>query len=143
MHSLFNAKSNAVDADVFKEVPSDLIRLLSQIGFIALSRGLTPRAEDIFNAVTTVRPNSEEAFCAKAFFLIYSAQWKKAKDFLLPYIKEHPESDLPKAMLCVLFKLTKLHDEATDLANTIIKRNLSVDAVNIAKGILADIKSAP
>jgi hypothetical protein len=124
----------------YPEVCTDLVRLLIEVGYVAVGRGMQSHAEDIFHGLIAARPESELpiiglAVCKMNFGDFASASKLLAEDALAI----NPSSSIARCFLGVVSHYCGARDEALAIMQEVLETNSDIDAVNIAKSVLAEI----
>jgi hypothetical protein len=132
-----------VDADlVYPEICTDLVRLLFEIGYVAVGRGLQSYAEDIFDALITVRPKSELPVVGLAVCKMNFGDFALASKLLIEKaLVINPSSDIAKSFLGVVSHYCGAINEATVIMNEVARNGKDEGAVSMAKAVLSEINS--
>ncbi|MDR2735552.1 MAG: HrpB1 family type III secretion system apparatus protein [Puniceicoccales bacterium] len=137
--------SRTVSADAaddkleYPDIPTDIIRMLMDIGYVAAGCGLKSHAESIFDALIAARPSSELPLIGLAVVKITFGRISEASKILTETVtKINPDSQLAKAFFGLLLKQIGSNHESEIVLNEVIKNNSDEDAVTLAKSILSD-----
>lgn len=99
------------------------IRLLTQVGFLAASRGDVPRALRIFNALALLRPDQAFSFVGMACALMNAARAADAVQRLQAIcLPPGPESDMLRAFQGLALQLDGRAGESTYVLRQIVSR---------------------
>ncbi|MDR3143716.1 MAG: hypothetical protein LBT57_02635 [Puniceicoccales bacterium] len=124
-------------ASPFRDIPSDLLQVLTEIAHIAAGCGWQQRAEAIFDGIIAVRPESESPWIAYALAKISMGQLAEAFEMLTKRaLVINPKSDLAKAFLGLILSRIGSRGLAEYFLNQVIDKNEIAEAVQIAKEIL-------
>jgi hypothetical protein len=132
-----------VDADLmYPEICTDLVKLLFEIGYVAVGRGLQSYAEGIFNALIAARPKSElpvvgMAVCKMSFgdfALAYKVLVEKA-------LVINPESDIAKSFLGMVSHCCGATKETVAIVSEVADDVKDAGAVGMAKAVLSEINA--
>ena len=121
-----------------KDKEVKLMKLLSEIGFLALETGLSKNAKAIFDGLKAVRPESELPIIGLASIAIVTGKAQDAINMLeKEALKIKPDSDLAKAYLGMSYKLDGHGSKAEELLKEVMKTGKDESALSIAKEMLA------
>ncbi len=119
---------------VSQAVDGALLRLLAEIGFVATACGLWSHAEEVFNGVRAVRPNSEFPVISQALARMTVGDDRRAIELLKESaLKINPDNSLAKSFLSLALKRSGQVNEAEDLIESIIHEHQDERSVEIAK----------
>jgi len=134
------AKAQPQIAD-FSNISSDLLKLLAEIGFLGISKGLTNQPKDIFSGIIAVRPDDPNAFLGKAIADTLAGNVSEGSEALNAILKNDPKNDIAKSFLALAFFMKKDYTEVKKLAKCIIEANADANAVAMANGLLEQMKN--
>jgi hypothetical protein len=134
--------SNASGNLIHPEICTDLVKTLLEIGYVAIGRGLQSHAEDIFQGLSTARPESELpivglAVCKMNFGDFASASKLLVEDALVI----NPSSSIAKCFLGVVSHYCGAKSEALIIMNEVLENSNDNSAINIAKSVIEEINS--
>ena len=121
-----------------KDKEVKLLKLLSEIGFLALETGLTKNSQAIFDGIKAIRAESELPIIGLASVAIVQGKTQEAINLLeKEALKIKPDSDLAKAYLGMSYKLDGHNSKAEKLLKEVLKTGKDESALSIAKEMLA------
>ncbi|MDR1458176.1 MAG: HrpB1 family type III secretion system apparatus protein, partial [Puniceicoccales bacterium] len=121
----------------YSDIPTDIIRILMDIGYVATGCGLKSNAECIFDALISARPSSELPLIGLAVVKMSFGQVSEASKILTESVaKINPDSQLAKAFFGLLLKQIGSRQESEKVLNEVLDNNSDEDAVNLARSIL-------
>lgn len=122
-----------------KAVPTELIQLLLDIGYVATSLGKLRQAEEIFEGLIAARPESELPLVGYAFSKMTFGAYTEASKLLMERaMKLNPNSGFVQVFYGFLLHLTKRYAESKILLERVISEQQDPDMVNLAKEILKE-----
>ena len=114
-------------------IESDEVRMLVDLGFLAVTRGLEKHAQSIFDGVRAVRPDEDAAYIGQALLHIQQNNLSGAVKLL----RSRPPSDGIRLFLgMALLRLGDIAD-AEDVLQDIVKTAREPAMVEMAKVLLA------
>ena len=120
-------------------IESDEVRMLVDLGFVAVTRGLDKQAQAIFEGVRAVRPNEDAAYIGQALLLIQQNNLSGAVKIL----RSRPPSDGIRLFLGMsLLRLGDISD-AMDVLQDVVKTAREPAMVEMAKVLLASAGEGP
>lgn len=123
--------------DSFERIPSDLLQILTEIGYMAAGCGRPVLAESIFTGIIAVRPKSEFPWISYAIAKISMGQLSEAFEMLTKRaLVLNPRNDLAKAFLGLILSRVGSHRISEHFLNQVIDENQTPEAVQLAKEIL-------
>lgn len=123
------------------EISSDYVKLLNEIGYVAIGRGLKNDAETIFDSLSTIRPNSELPLIGLAVCALNFGKFNEALDILSKRAaKINPDSDLVKVFFALVLMYSKRTKQCKEIVSEVIKNNKDEIAVGLAKTIESELK---
>lgn len=121
-------------------IQSEYVKLLNEIGYVAIGKGMKKEAESIFDALIKIRPNSELPLIGLAVCKINFGNFKEALDLLaIKANKINPDSDLVKAFTALVLMFTKQKKECKNILENILDNNKDATAVALAKSIKEEL----
>jgi tetratricopeptide (TPR) repeat protein len=121
----------------FDCIPSDLLQILTEIGYMAAGCGWSRQAEAIFTGVITVRPESEFPWISYAIAKISMGQLSEAFEILTKRaLILNPRNDLAKAFLGLILRRVGSYKISEHFLNQVVDENQTPEAVQLAKEIL-------
>jgi hypothetical protein len=134
-YSVAGGKKPATDR--FECIPSDLLQILAEAGYLAAGCGWQQRVETIFAGIIAVRPESEFPWIGYAIAKISMGQLSEAFEILTKRaLVINPGSDLAKAFLGLILGRVGSHKISEHLLDQIVDANQTPEAVQLAKEIL-------
>lgn len=106
-------------SDLSDEFTSDDVRLLADIGFLALARGSKRTARQLFNSLLILRPGSEASLVAEASFQLAIGEAQNAVEIL----RKAEPSDRITALLAVSLMSARQGEEAMKLLEKTVAGN--------------------
>ena len=129
--------NNALDFGI----SSEYVQLLNEIGYVAIGRGLKKDAETVFDALSSIRPNSELPLIGLAVCALNFGKFKEALEILSEKAaKVNPDSDLVKAFFALVLMYSKQIKQCKEIVSEVIKNNKDEAAVSLAKTIQSELK---
>jgi hypothetical protein len=109
-----------IEADI--AVPSELMQLLMELGYVAVGRGFQTRAQDIFDGIIAARPNSELPLIGAAVCRINFGDFVGGAKILAEQaLKINPDSGAAKCFLAMAIKEIGGKREADELVGQVIE----------------------
>lgn len=107
-------------------VPSELVKILMDIGYVATGRGFQSQAADIFSGVIAARPNSELPLIGLAVSKINFGNFLEASKILSERaLIINPNSGLAKCFLSMAIRALGGKSEADELLNEVVQSEAS------------------
>ncbi len=132
--------SDATNSLKFPEIDTAMVQTLMEIGYVAIGRGQQSAAEDIFNGISSARPESELPIIGLAVtkmnFGDFTAAFKLLGENALSI---NPESDLAKCFLGVVSFYCGAQKESLAIMSDILANSSDEVAIKIAKSTLEEI----
>lgn len=121
-------------------VDGAMLRMLSEIGFLATKCGLWPHAEVIFMGVEAVRPASEFPFMSHAIARMTVGDDATAINLLQnKALKINPQNSMARSFLGMALKRSGKTEEAHQHFDTVIAANDDAKATEMARmGLLEE-----
>jgi hypothetical protein len=126
-----------VDEEKDLPVPSELMQLLMELGYVAIGRGLQRQAAAIFNGVTAARPRSELPLVGLAVNGINFGNFLDASKILIEALKINRNSGIAKCFLAIAVKALGGTSHANDLAREVVEECDDPAAKALAESFLA------
>jgi hypothetical protein len=121
----------------FECIPSDLLQILMEAGYMAAGCGWQRHAESIFAGVIAVRPRSEFPWIGFAIARIVMGQLSDAFEILTKQaLMLNPQNDLAKTFLGLILSRTGSHTLSERLLGQVINESQTSEAVQLAREIL-------
>jgi hypothetical protein len=111
---------------------SDELRMLVDIGFIALSRGADRHAEAIFAGVQAVRPGEEAGHLGAALVHLYRGEVDPA----VAILRKLPPSDAAQTFLGLALSRRGEGDEASRVLNGVVATAPDTAFASLARDLL-------
>lgn len=123
----------------YADVPSELLQLLMQLGYVACGQGHPKSAATIFEGVAAVRPNTELPLIGLAVALLNQGKLKASCDLLIHCAgRMNPDNQLVKAIAGMIFRITGAQKESDIILDEVIESNSDPEAVALAKELKND-----
>jgi thioredoxin-like negative regulator of GroEL len=124
---------------IFDQIPSELLHLLAETGFVATMCGLWAHESDIFNGIRAVRPNNENPIVSQALARMMVGDFSNAATLLQDTaLQMNPENAMAQSFLAMALKRSGRNNEAQQLIESIVKEDRDPHAVQLAQAILTD-----
>ena len=111
---------------------SDDVRTLSDLGFLALSRGLRPQARTIFEGVKAARPTQEAGFIGAALVCLADGQIEEAVKIL----RGLPPTDSARVFLGIALARHGDQRAAREIFQEILEASPDTPYANLARATL-------
>ncbi|MDR1413467.1 MAG: hypothetical protein LBI56_00815 [Puniceicoccales bacterium] len=119
-------------------VSSELVQMLTEVGYVAIGRGFQTQAENIFSGVIAARPNSEIPLIGLAVCKINFGDFLTASKILAEQaLKINPTSGIGKCFLAIAIKTLGGGKESSELISDVIENCTDPAAVTLAKSIVS------
>ncbi|MDR1435045.1 MAG: hypothetical protein LBI77_01400 [Puniceicoccales bacterium] len=120
-----------------KEIPTEMIRLLVNIGYASVGSGRKQNAENIFEGVIAARPKDELPLVAYAFMRMVFGEYVEASHLLIGRaLKLNPMSEMAQTFYGLLLYQVGRKSESNFILNNIMNRGKDKDAVALAESII-------
>ena len=110
-------------SDSLKEIPTEMVKILMETGYMALRWGMILKAKTIFEGVQAVRPQSEIPLIGLALFHMHNGKMEEAirllKKEALPL---NPESEMTRTFLGFLLKKAGFSGESEQVLSEVLKK---------------------
>ena len=126
-----------------QKIPTQLLQLLAEIGFLGANNGFAQAASAIFEAIVKARPDSLDAQIAQGCGLIFSNQIAKGVKVLFQVLNKDPQNEMAKSFLAVALKMANLDKYSIETATSVIKCGRNPVTKQLAQTILDSYKTAP
>lgn len=118
----------------FSGIPSEMVQLLMQLGYVACGQGKPSAARIIFKGVAAVRPNSELPLIGLAIATLHQGKLDEAMDILLKNAARiNPKNQITKALLGMLLRMAQRFNQSNVLLQEVIEDGNDSEAVALAK----------
>jgi hypothetical protein len=125
--------SNEIPAE-FAEVPSEVLQLLMQVGYVACGHGAPSLAKVIFEGIAAVRPNSELPLIGLAFAYIHMGKLVAACDILVNQATPiNPDNQIIKAVAAMIFRISGEFKASDMLLDEVIADGTDFQALELAR----------
>ncbi|MDR1590923.1 MAG: hypothetical protein LBR92_02925 [Puniceicoccales bacterium] len=119
------------------EVPTEMIRLLLDIGYVSTGSGRRQDAENIFESVIAARPKQELAFIAYSFMRMVFGEYVEASHLLIEKaLKINPKSEMAQAFYGLLLYQVGRKGESSVILTNIVDSGEDKDAYQLAESII-------
>jgi predicted Zn-dependent protease len=135
MLSLFHRDTN------FKQeaIPSELLRLLIDVGYVATGNGKKDDAEVIFESVVAARPNDEQPYILYSFMRMVFGEYAEAAKLLVEKaLKINPGSDMARTFYGMLLYQVGRRGESNFIFNQLKENGKDEDALLLVERILQE-----
>jgi Tfp pilus assembly protein PilF len=123
------------------EVPTEMIRLLIDIGYVSTGCGRKRDAENIFESVIAARPKQELPFVAYAFMRMAFGEYVEASHLLIERaLKINPNSEMAQALYGLLLYQVGRKGESNMILSGIMNSGEDKDAYQLAESIVKERK---
>ncbi|MDR2812484.1 MAG: hypothetical protein LBB05_01680 [Puniceicoccales bacterium] len=123
------------------EVPTEMIRLLLDIGYVSTGSGRKQDAENIFESIIAARPNQELSFVAYSFMRIVFGEYVEASHLLIEKaLKINPKSEMAQAFYGLLLYQVGRKGESDMILGNIMNTGEDRDAYQLAESIIREGK---
>jgi tetratricopeptide (TPR) repeat protein len=119
-----------------QQIPSELLQLLAEIGYVGVNNGFFKESQAIFDAVVKARPDSLDALLAQGIGHIFSGQIANGSKILFKVLEKNPENELAKSFLAIAFKMTHVDSHAVAAAESVVKYGENPSAKQLAQALL-------
>lgn len=121
------------------EISTDLVKLLMEIGYVAVGSGLSAEAAAIFAGVEAARPESELPAIGLAVSQMNSGRADEAVRTLRDKaLVRKPDSQIAKSFLGLALKLAGFQADSRALLSEVVQANAHAEAVAMAQSLLAE-----
>jgi Tfp pilus assembly protein PilF len=121
------------------EVPTEMIRLLIDIGYVSTGSGRKQDAENIFESVIAARPQQELPFIAYAFMRMVFGEYVEASNLLIERaLKINPDSEMAQAFYGLLLYQVGRKGESNTILGNIMNEGKDNDAYQLAESIMKE-----
>jgi predicted Zn-dependent protease len=118
------------------EVPTEMIRLLIDIGYVSTGSGRKRDAENIFESVIAARPTQELPFVAYSFMRMVFGEYVEALHLLVEKaLKINPKSEMAQAFYGLLLHQVGRKSESDIILGDIMNNGEDKDAYQLAESI--------
>ncbi|MDR0727585.1 MAG: hypothetical protein LBF26_01665 [Puniceicoccales bacterium] len=118
----------------FAGVPSGVLQLLMQVGYVACGHGAPSLAKVIFEGTAAVRPNSELPLIGLAFAYIHMGKLTLACDILANRAAAiNPDNQIVKAVAAMIFRMSGEFKASDMLLDEVIADGTDPQAMEFAR----------
>jgi predicted Zn-dependent protease len=122
-----------------ESIPSEMLRLLVDIGYVATGSGKKKNAEIIFGGLIAARPQNELLYIAYAFMRMVFGEYAEASKLLIEKaLKINPESEMTKAFYGMLLYRVGRRGEGYIVLDQLKEKGKDADAVALAECIIKE-----
>jgi predicted Zn-dependent protease len=119
------------------EIPTEMIRWLLDIAYVATGSGRRQDAENIFESIVAARPKNELPLIAYAFMRMVFGEYVEASHLLIERaLKMNPGNEIAQAFYGFLLYQVGRKGESNIILNQLIDRGKDGDAFSLAESIL-------
>ncbi|MDR2372310.1 MAG: hypothetical protein LBD60_04135 [Puniceicoccales bacterium] len=123
------------------EVPTEIIRLLIDIGYVSTGSGRKRDAENIFESVIAARPKQELPFVAYSFMRMVFGEYVEASNLLVERaLKINPKSEMAQVFYGLLLYQVGRRGESDMILSGIMDNGKDKDAYRLAESIIKEGK---
>jgi Tfp pilus assembly protein PilF len=123
------------------EVPTEMIRLLLDIGYVSTGSGRRQDAENIFESIIAARPKQELSFVAYSFMRMVFGEYVEASHLLIEKaLKINPASEMAQAFYGLLLYQVGRKGESDVILSGIMGKGEDKDAYQLAESIIKEGK---
>lgn len=108
------------------------VRVLADLGFMAISRGLDKEAESIFGGVMAARPDNEAGYIGKALVKLYRSELEQA----IAILRKLPPTDTARLFLGMALGRAGQPDDARAILSDLTITASGTPAADTARVIL-------
>jgi predicted Zn-dependent protease len=121
------------------EVPTEMIQLLIDIGYVSTGIGRKRDAENIFESVIAARPKQELPFVAYSFMRMAFGEYVEASHLLIERaLKINPDSEMAQAFYGLLLYQVGRKGESNMVLGNIMNNGKDKDAYQLAESIIKE-----
>jgi Tfp pilus assembly protein PilF len=122
-----------------ESIPSEMLRLLINVGYVATGSGKKKNAEDIFEGVIAARPQSELPYVAYAFMRMAFGEYNEASKLLVENaLRINPENEMAKTFYGLLLYQIGRKNESHTILSQLEQNGKDADAVLLAECIIKE-----
>ena len=121
------------------EVPTEIVKLLMEIGYIAVGQGLYRESRAIFEALRRARENSEYPLIGLAVCELNAGQGDVALKLLEEAENLNSENYLIKSFKGLAYKVMGEIFKAKEVLEDVLSNTEQKDALNLARALLDEI----
>ncbi|MDR0590586.1 MAG: hypothetical protein LBG09_01895 [Puniceicoccales bacterium] len=119
------------------EIPTEMIRLLLDIAYVATGSGRRQDAENIFESIIAARPKNELPLIAYAFMRMAFGEYVEASHLLIERaLKINPRSEMAQVFYGFLLYQVGRKGESDAILNNIMDNGEDKDAFLLAESIV-------
>lgn len=117
----------------------DEVRLLTEIGFVAIGRSDPDRARQLFTALCELRPDSAFAYLGLAMALMSGGRALEAVRLLLQVISRFPKDAQAQTQLGMALRLCNRHAQSTAVLTQLVRRrDIGEQEKRLARALLSE-----
>jgi predicted Zn-dependent protease len=121
------------------EVPTEMIRLLIDIGYVSTGSGRKRDAENIFESVIAARPKQESSFITYSFMRMVFGEYVEASNLLVERaLKINPKSEMAQVFYGLLLYQVGRKGESNMVLTSIVDNGKDEDAYRLAESIIKE-----
>ena len=122
-----------------KRIPSEMLQLLTDIGYVATGCGKKSSAECIFKSVVSARPDNEYAYIASAFMHMVFGEYTEASRLLVEgALKVHPDSEMARTFYAFLLHQVGQRAQSRIILDDVMSTGKDDDAIQFANKIIKE-----
>ena len=121
------------------EVPTEIVKLLMEIGYIAGGQGLFKESRAIFEAVKAAREDSEYPLIGMAVTELNAGEYNRALELLEEAEQLNAENYLTKSFKGLTYKLIGEITKAKEVLKEVVANAKEEEALNMARALLKEI----
>lgn len=122
-------------------MPTEIIRLLIDIGYVSTGSGRKRDAENIFESVIAARPKQELPFVAYSFMRMVFGEYVEASHLLIERaLKINPKSEMAQVFYGLLLYQVGRRGESDMILLGIMDNGEDKDAYRLAESIIKEGK---
>jgi len=121
------------------EVPTEIVKLLMELGYLAEGQGLFKESRAIFEAVKSAREDSEYPLIGLAVCELNAGQYDIALKLLEEAENLNSENYLIKSFKGLTYKLMGENSKARKVLDDVISNTEEKEALNMAQALLKEI----
>ena len=120
----------------FADVPSQWLRLLMSVGYVACGQGRPSHGVTIFEGIAAVRPSSELPLIGLAMAQVNLGKLTAACDTLIERAEKiNPNNQLVKTLAAMVFRMSGAMEESDRILDKVIANGTDECAVELAKNL--------
>lgn len=120
-------------------ISGEMLRMLTDVGFVATGKGMREDAGIIFDAIISARPKNEYVNIACAFMHIVFGEYSDASKLLVEgALKINPCSEIAKSFYGLLLYQVGQRGQGISILEDIKNNGKDIDAINLAKKIIEE-----